>query len=128
MHRPLHAYLHAQTHGPRSLLRWELQQEPAQIPNMQRGAAARVSAGVTRHVSHSIPPAGGQVTLREARSGPKTATRHPAERAAHQRQRPASFTHPVTPQQCVGGREGFFLRNGRVEPESKRDLIGICAG
>lgn len=44
----------------------------------------------------------GQVTLQEARSGPKTATWYPAERAAHPRQRPASFTRPVTPQQCVG--------------------------
>lgn len=51
----------------------------------------------------------GQVTLQEARSGPKTATRYPAERAAHPRQRPASFTRPVTPQQCV---EGFFYAMG----------------
>lgn len=51
----------------------------------------------------------GQVTLQEARSGPKTATRYPAERAAHPRQWPASFTRPVTPQQCVGG---FFYAMG----------------
>lgn len=51
----------------------------------------------------------GQVTLWEARSGPKTATWYRAERAVHPRQRPASFTHPVTPQQCVGG---FFYAMG----------------
>lgn len=51
----------------------------------------------------------GQVTLQEARSGPKTATRYPVERAAHPRQWPASFTRPVTPQQCVGG---FFYAMG----------------
>lgn len=51
----------------------------------------------------------GQVTLQEARSGPKTATWYPAERAAYPRQRPASFTRPVTPQQCVGG---FFYAMG----------------
>lgn len=51
----------------------------------------------------------GQVTLQEARSGPKTATRYPLERAAHPRQRPASFARPVTPQQCVGG---FFYAMG----------------
>lgn len=51
----------------------------------------------------------GQVTLQEARSGPKTATRYPAERAARPRQRPTSFTRPVTLQQCVGG---FFYAMG----------------
>ena len=51
----------------------------------------------------------GQVTLQEARSGPKTATWYPAERAAHPRQGQASFTRPVTPQQCVGG---FFYAMG----------------
>ncbi len=51
----------------------------------------------------------GQVTLQEARSGPKTATWYPTERAAHPRQRPASFTRPVTPQQCVGS---FFYAMG----------------
>lgn len=51
----------------------------------------------------------GQVTLQEARIGPKTATWYPPKRAVHPRQRPASFTRPVTPQQCVGG---FFYAMG----------------
>lgn len=64
----------------------------------------------------------GQVTLQEARSGPKRATRHPTERAAHPRQQPASFTRPVTPQQCVGG----FFTQWESGTWVQQDLSGIC--
>lgn len=61
MHCILHAYLHARTHGPHSPhshMQSELQWELAQMPNMLCRAAVGVNAGVTRHVSHSIPLAG----------------------------------------------------------------------
>lgn len=43
--------------SPHSHMHWQSQQELAQTPNTLCRAAAGVNAGVTRHVSHSIPPA-----------------------------------------------------------------------
>lgn len=54
MHWTLHAYLHTLT-GLWWLTHEQLQRELTQTPNTLCRAAAGVSAGVTRHVSHSIP-------------------------------------------------------------------------
>lgn len=123
MHCALHAYLHARGRGPRSPpshMHWgnhtgSSRRHPTRYAELlPESMLASLDTSVTAFL---LP---GQVTLQEARSGPKTATRSPAERAAHPRQRPASFTRPVTPQQCVGG---LFLRNGTVELESSRILL-----
>lgn len=109
MHCTLHAYLHARplavlTHictGSHSRSLHRHLTRYAEL--LLESTLASLGTSVTAFL---LP---GQVTLQEARSGPKTATRYPAERAAHPRQRPASFTRPVTLQQCV---EGFFYAMG----------------
>lgn len=58
MHCTLHAFLPARIHCPHSShshMPWQSQWELAQTPNTLCRAAAGVKAGVTRHVSHSIP-------------------------------------------------------------------------
>lgn len=122
MHCTLHAYLHAQTHGPhspRSHMHSELQWELAQMPNMLCRAAVGVNAGVTRHVSHSIPPAGTGDSLRGqkwAKDGNLIPSRKSSAPASA-----ASVIHSScdTAAMCWG----LFLRNGRVELDSSRILL-----
>lgn len=119
MHCALHAYLHARIHGPcspHSHMHKQSQCELAQTPNTLCRAAAGVNAGVTRHVSHSIPPARtgdsprGQKWAKDGNLIPSRKSNAPASAA--------SVIHSScdTAAMCWG----LFLRNGRVELESSR--------
>lgn len=121
MHCILHAYLHAQTHCLHSShshmqeLLWELMQ----IPNMLCRAADGVNAGVTRHVSHSIPPTEtgdsprGQRWATDGNPIPSRKSSAPASAASVIR------SSCDTAVMCWG----LFLRNGRVELDSSRILL-----
>lgn len=102
-----------------SHMHWELQWKLAQTPNTLCRAAAGVNAGVTRHVSHSIPLARtgdsprGQKWAKDGNPIPSPKSSAPASAA--------SVIHSScdTAAMCWG----LFLRNGRVELESSRILL-----
>lgn len=121
MHCPLGAYLHTWI-GPHSppwhmhgLLQWKLRQ----TPNTLCRAAVEVNAGVTRHVSHSIPltrtgdSPRGQKWAKDRNLIPNWKSSGPAS--------VANVIHSScdTAAMCWG----LFLRNGRVELESSWILL-----
>lgn len=122
VHCILHAYLHAQTHGlhsSHSHMHKELLWELMQIPNMLCRAADGVNAGVTRHVSHSIPPTEtgdsprGQRWATDGNPIPSRKSSAPASAASVIR------SSCDTAVMCWG----LFLRNGRVELDSSRIFL-----
>lgn len=118
----LRAYLHARIHGPcspQSHMHYQSQWKTAQTPNTLCGAAAGVNAGVTRHVSHSIPPARTGDSPR-GQKWAKDSNLIPIRKSSS----PASVANVIhsscdTAAMCWG----LFLRNGRVELESNRILL-----
>lgn len=115
----LRACLHAWIHGPCSPQSHMPQWKPAQTPNTLCGAAAGVNAGVTRHVSHSIPSARtgdsprGQKWAKDGNLIPTQKSGSPTSAASVIR------SSCDTAAMCWG----LFLRNGRVELESNRILL-----
>lgn len=117
--------MHIYTHGDVALAvlaricTGESQWELAQTPNTLCRAAAGVNAGVTRHVSHSIPPARtgdsprGQKWAKDGNLIPGRKSSAPASAP--------SVIHSScdTAAMCWG----LFLRNGTVELESGRILL-----
>lgn len=114
--------LHARIHGPRgphSHMHKQSEWGLAQTPNTLCRASAGVNAGVTGHVSHSIPPARtgdsprGQKRAKDGNLIPSRKSSAPAS--------VASVIHSScdTAAMCWG----LFLRSGRVELESSRIFL-----
>lgn len=101
VYRILHSYLHAQKPDRHRLLLHQKSLSGLHLRHYPELLLESVLASQGTSVTAFLQL--GQVTPQEARSGSKTATQYPSKRTVQRRQRPASFTHPVTLQQCVVG-------------------------